>query len=126
MDKLSVHGSSSKQAKYRKKPVKVVYISNPMKVKTSASEFRSLVQELTGRDSCYEDALKYVDEDQSPRTVPNPPTNDLSQNVVQEVPRADPYDEAIRSLDSTFEQFEAFSPSLIDNFNALTPSTGLL
>ncbi|KAH0670659.1 hypothetical protein KY290_026046 [Solanum tuberosum] len=35
-----------------KKPdVKVVYISTPMKVKTSASRFRSLVQELTGRDS---------------------------------------------------------------------------
>ncbi|MCL7025789.1 hypothetical protein MKW94_007859 [Papaver nudicaule] len=33
------------------KPIKVVYISNPMKVKTTVSEFRSLVQELTGRDS---------------------------------------------------------------------------
>ena len=31
------------------KPIKVVYISNPMKVKTSASEFRALVQELTGQ-----------------------------------------------------------------------------
>lgn len=39
--------------KIKKKPaaVKVVYISNPMKVKTSASEFRALVQELTGQDS---------------------------------------------------------------------------
>ncbi|KAK7290778.1 hypothetical protein RIF29_05459 [Crotalaria pallida] len=33
------------------KPMKVVYISNPMKVKTSASEFRALVQELTGQDA---------------------------------------------------------------------------
>ncbi|CAL0332855.1 unnamed protein product [Lupinus luteus] len=33
------------------KPMKVVYISNPMKVKTSASEFMALVQELTGRDA---------------------------------------------------------------------------
>ncbi|KAG9454949.1 hypothetical protein H6P81_007853 [Aristolochia fimbriata] len=31
--------------------IKVVYISNPMKVKASASEFRALVQELTGQDS---------------------------------------------------------------------------
>ncbi|KAG9129348.1 hypothetical protein Leryth_016639 [Lithospermum erythrorhizon] len=31
--------------------IKVVYISTPMKVKTSASRFRALVQELTGRDS---------------------------------------------------------------------------
>ncbi|KAL3381582.1 hypothetical protein AABB24_001612 [Solanum stoloniferum] len=35
----------------KKSDVKVVYISTPMKVKTSASRFRSLVQELTGRDS---------------------------------------------------------------------------
>uniref|UniRef100_A0A803NSS0 VQ domain-containing protein n=1 Tax=Cannabis sativa TaxID=3483 RepID=A0A803NSS0_CANSA len=40
--------------KNTKKGVKVVYISSPMKVKTSASEFRALVQELTGlRYDCY-------------------------------------------------------------------------
>ncbi|KAK1425352.1 hypothetical protein QVD17_20703 [Tagetes erecta] len=33
------------------KKLKVVYISSPIKVKTSVSRFRSLVQELTGRDS---------------------------------------------------------------------------
>ncbi|KAK9741918.1 hypothetical protein RND81_03G137500 [Saponaria officinalis] len=31
--------------------MKVVYISTPLKVKTSASNFRQLVQELTGRES---------------------------------------------------------------------------
>ena len=31
--------------------MKVVYISTPMKVKTSASKFRAIVQELTGRES---------------------------------------------------------------------------
>ncbi|KAI4302482.1 hypothetical protein MLD38_038220 [Melastoma candidum] len=34
-----------------KKGLKVVYISSPMKVTTSAAEFRATVQELTGRDS---------------------------------------------------------------------------
>lgn len=34
-----------------KKSVKVVYISTPVKVNISASNFRALVQELTGRDS---------------------------------------------------------------------------
>ncbi|OIS95963.1 hypothetical protein A4A49_20961 [Nicotiana attenuata] len=34
-----------------KSNIKVVYISTPMKVKTSASRFRALVQELTGPDS---------------------------------------------------------------------------
>ncbi|CAN6332573.1 unnamed protein product [Urochloa humidicola] len=32
-----------------KKPIKVVYIGNPMRVTTSAEGFRALVQELTGR-----------------------------------------------------------------------------
>nr|XP_016436068.1 PREDICTED: sigma factor binding protein 1, chloroplastic-like [Nicotiana tabacum] len=35
----------------KKSNIKVVYISTPMKVKTSASRFRALVQELTGPDS---------------------------------------------------------------------------
>jgi len=39
-----------------KKPIKVVYISNPMRVKTSAAGFRALVQELTGRHA---DPSKY-------------------------------------------------------------------
>ncbi|CAO1946332.1 unnamed protein product [Urochloa humidicola] len=39
-----------------KKPIKVVYISNPMRVRTSAAGFRALVQELTGRDA---DPSKY-------------------------------------------------------------------
>ncbi|KAK4746226.1 hypothetical protein SAY87_012538 [Trapa incisa] len=34
-----------------KSGLRVVYISSPMKVKTSASEFRAVVQELTGQDS---------------------------------------------------------------------------
>ncbi|EEF40226.1 uncharacterized protein LOC8273898 [Ricinus communis] len=45
-------GKSSRKAKPKKKqPMKVVYISNPMKFKISASEFRALVQELTGQYS---------------------------------------------------------------------------
>ncbi|KAL1552942.1 sigma factor binding protein 2, chloroplastic-like [Salvia divinorum] len=40
-------------------PLKVVYISSPMKVKTSASRFRSLVQELTGKNS---DVSQYMDD----------------------------------------------------------------
>ncbi|XP_057452718.1 sigma factor binding protein 1, chloroplastic-like [Lotus japonicus] len=34
-----------------KKEIKVTYISSPVKVKASASNFRALVQELTGQDS---------------------------------------------------------------------------
>lgn len=52
---LSVHSKkANKQPKNtKKKPVKVVYISNPMKVHTSAAEFRALVQQLTGQHANY-------------------------------------------------------------------------
>ncbi|KAJ7949368.1 Sigma factor binding protein 1, chloroplastic [Quillaja saponaria] len=43
--------SKRKQSKKVEKGIKVVYISSPMKVETSASKFRALVQELTGQDS---------------------------------------------------------------------------
>ncbi|RWV88545.1 hypothetical protein GW17_00049360 [Ensete ventricosum] len=42
---------SPRQGKAKKKPIKVVYISNPMRVTTSPAKFRGLVQKLTGRDS---------------------------------------------------------------------------
>ncbi|XP_062175006.1 uncharacterized protein LOC133880135 [Alnus glutinosa] len=60
MDVLGAnHVSSKRQAKrISKKPIKVVYISTPMKVKTSASKFRDLVQELTGQDS---DTTRYAE-----------------------------------------------------------------
>ncbi|KAL5546605.1 hypothetical protein UlMin_006292 [Ulmus minor] len=49
---------SPKKAK-KSKPIKIVYISNPMMVKTSASEFRALVQELTGQNAEYPDPTKF-------------------------------------------------------------------
>ena len=49
-----------KRQKYLRpmKVIKVVYIASPMKVKTSASKFRDLVQELTGQDS---DTARYME-----------------------------------------------------------------
>ncbi|XP_040384230.1 serine, glycine, tyrosine and glutamine-rich protein-like [Oryza brachyantha] len=49
-------GGRAAAAAAGKKPIKVVYISNPMRVKTSAAGFRALVQELTGRNA---DPSKY-------------------------------------------------------------------
>ncbi|XP_020101978.1 uncharacterized protein LOC109719616 [Ananas comosus] len=47
-----------------KKPVKVVYISNPMKVKAAnPAEFRALVQELTGQDSTFPDQSLFPEAD---------------------------------------------------------------
>ncbi|KAK2652118.1 hypothetical protein Ddye_011974 [Dipteronia dyeriana] len=45
------HRKATRKSKAKTKPIKVVYISNPLKVETCASQFRALVQELTGRDS---------------------------------------------------------------------------
>ncbi|CAJ1958963.1 unnamed protein product [Sphenostylis stenocarpa] len=44
-----------------KKDVKVTYISSPMMVKTSASNFRALVQELTGQASNVADMFVEAD-----------------------------------------------------------------
>nr|POE64429.1 sigma factor binding protein 1, chloroplastic [Quercus suber] len=40
------------------KVIKVVYIASPRKVKTSASKFRDLAQELTSQDS---DTARYME-----------------------------------------------------------------
>lgn len=56
----------SKQPKNKKKqqqqqqPLKVVYITNPIKFNATASEFRALVQELTGQDANVEDYSKFA------------------------------------------------------------------
>lgn len=49
MEKIQKAKKSPKSKK--KQPLKVVYITNPIKFKASASEFRALVQELTGQDA---------------------------------------------------------------------------
>ncbi|KAL3728021.1 hypothetical protein ACJRO7_032724 [Eucalyptus globulus] len=55
MGKLNFHQIAKSQKPTimaRKKPLKIRYISSPVMVKASnASEFRAIVQELTGKDS---------------------------------------------------------------------------
>ncbi|EHA8588880.1 sigma factor binding protein 1, chloroplastic [Cocos nucifera] len=128
MEKLSVHQKNTKQAKAKKKPIKVVYISNPMKVKASASEFRDLVQELTGRDSNVADLSRLPAVEESgdpppaapesstgPPTLPNPATNRSSNpcdNALKSVSGSDPYD--------VFD--EAFNPQMLENLPGFSPS----
>uniref|UniRef100_A0A1D1YU55 Glutamate-1-semialdehyde 2,1-aminomutase n=1 Tax=Anthurium amnicola TaxID=1678845 RepID=A0A1D1YU55_9ARAE len=62
MDKRGVQQNSSKHTKAKKKKqIKVVYISNPMRFKTTASEFKGLVQQFTGQDSDVADLSKFTD-----------------------------------------------------------------
>ncbi|KAL7197662.1 hypothetical protein ACSBR2_020231 [Camellia fascicularis] len=120
MDKpLSVHEKkATKQTKTKKKPVKVVYISNPMRVQTSASEFRALVQELTGQDSVMPEHGKYSEID----TVTNNPTvpdgikisDDDDQGP--EVPAME--QEQPQRSDPAFEPYDdVFMPQMLENFS---------
>ncbi|XP_057468561.1 sigma factor binding protein 1, chloroplastic-like [Actinidia eriantha] len=115
MDKLlSVHQKKAitKQTKPKKKPIKVVYISNPMKVKTSASEFRALVQELTGRDAVTPCPGEYPDIDGGD-CVKICDDHASSPQVPSDVPKSDltfePYDEDF--MDHMVENFPGFLPS---------------
>lgn len=53
------HKKNYKGKRKNNNSLKVVYISSPMKVKTSASRFRSLVQQLTGKNS---DISQYMED----------------------------------------------------------------
>ncbi|WOL16376.1 hypothetical protein Cni_G25163 [Canna indica] len=53
---------AKKKTTSKSRPIKVVYISNPMRVTTSAANFRGLVQRLTGRDSTVADQLPVADQ----------------------------------------------------------------
>ncbi|KAF5750289.1 hypothetical protein HS088_TW03G00623 [Tripterygium wilfordii] len=64
MENILLPNGANKKAntsttKKKKKPLRVVYISNPKKFNTSATEFRALVQRLTGKDS---DPTKFLED----------------------------------------------------------------
>ncbi|CAK9188501.1 unnamed protein product [Ilex paraguariensis] len=118
---------AAKQAKTKKKPVKVVYISNPMKVKTSASEFRALVQELTGQDADMPDPARFPEiggvgsDDHHHQEVPEGP----GDQAVHEVPTMNPCGELAKKSDLSCEPYDdddVFMPQIIENFPGIFPS----
>lgn len=58
MEKIQKKAKKNPKSK-KKQPLKIVYIANPIKFKTSASEFRALVQGLTGRDADTDTAVSF-------------------------------------------------------------------
>jgi len=91
LDKKKPSPVSRKSPKQKKKttstnkPIKVRYISNPMRVQTCASKFRELVQELTGQDA--------VDLQPEPIYSPSsddhnlsPPAENLAPRVLHQEP----------------------------------------
>ncbi|KAJ8770515.1 hypothetical protein K2173_018006 [Erythroxylum novogranatense] len=125
--------------------MKVVYISNPMKFKTSASEFRALVQELTGQDAELPDPSKMVGCDDvgggHHQTVPDA-SKSTRKTVVddgqhyhdehaQQVPRVvelDPNREQPQTLDFCFDRFDDvfIPPHMLENISGVIPSSLLL
>ncbi|KAK2974084.1 hypothetical protein RJ640_001368 [Escallonia rubra] len=125
MDKLlSVHqNKATKQAKPKKKPVKVVYISNPMRVKTSASEFRALVQELTGQDADLPDPSKY------PEILDSHQVDPRAMKLTDELKVAgvEPVNELPNRPDLPFEHYDdVFMPQILENFQGLYPASSSL
>ncbi|KAJ4949813.1 hypothetical protein NE237_005609 [Protea cynaroides] len=123
MDVLSVH-QSSKQAKAKKKskPIKVVYISNPLKVNTTVSNFRALVQELTGRDSSLGgDTGRFsIDDAGDHQTVPVQAMKQVGDDYAREVPQIDAFE--IQELPEV-EPFDddIFNFQMLENFEGFLP-----
>ncbi|KAL4375942.1 hypothetical protein GQ457_02G040310 [Hibiscus cannabinus] len=137
---LQTRKSSPKKAK-SKKPIKVVYISNPMKVKTSPSEFMALVQKLTGRDAELPDDLtKFTDTEEAVDDVGGD-NDDGNQRVLDTATKngtvADYHVKDIIDLDRQlnsvivddverdipFDVFDddVFTPQMIENFTGILP-----
>ncbi|KAA0053883.1 sigma factor binding protein 2 [Cucumis melo var. makuwa] len=112
-----------KSCEENKQPLKVVYISNPMRVHTSASEFRALVQELTGRDAEFPDPSKFYPA--SCEIV----MNDLEKKVVADQGEDDEQELLIDSScdddfwRSSFESLEdILRRDVMENFGAISTS----
>ncbi|KAF2619444.1 hypothetical protein F2Q68_00041642 [Brassica cretica] len=95
------------------KAIKVRYISNPMKVKTCASKFRELVQELTGQD-----AVDQPDPVFSPSTVsdlsPSPPP---PENLAPRVLDPEPFDDRVCEYFEPLDGEEMFLPQMSAGFS---------
>ncbi|KAL8095244.1 hypothetical protein AgCh_036630 [Apium graveolens] len=109
MDKpLAIHDKKTTKPKHRQNPqkpkkkqqyatdapVKVVYIDNPVNFSTSASEFRSLVQQLTGKDSYGSDnsvggleqqQKSVVDSIHVPVEIKDPENNVVADHEAEEI-----------------------------------------
>jgi VQ motif len=126
MEKQSVQQKKANQTnKAKKKPIKVVYISNPMKVKANTADFRALVQELTGRDA---DPSKYAaTEDAGDFMVLSPQAAASMASSSETTQAATGMEEASKIGDGALDSIDedVSTPQLIDNYSVFSPSTML-
>ncbi|WCJ39149.1 Sigma factor binding protein 1 chloroplastic [Euphorbia peplus] len=119
---LGVKAKKQSKKSSTKKGIKVVYISSPMKVETSASKFRALVQELTGKDS---DSARFMDDRSVPVNVLDHQQHHLS---VLEEELAVPNNSSTTTTTSNNSNYSyessssAGSESMFDSFDKYLPS----
>ncbi|KAM6548035.1 hypothetical protein CsatB_019711 [Cannabis sativa] len=125
---------TKKSINKQKPPVKVVYISNPMKVKTSASEFRALVQELTGQDAEFPDPTKFEAADKEEDYGTEDPTAKMGSEdhdvdlVVESSSTTTTSTTTPTSNNNTASYYEMFDddvfmPQMMDSLSGIFPST---
>lgn len=115
-----------------KKQLKVVYICSPLKVETSPSEFRALVQELTGQDADVPDPFKFppspsVGAGGGGQQLGAPDGNKIAateDDHSSEVGglQQDGSSDAAESSDLSSETAPDYVPQLIENFPGIMPS----
>lgn len=128
-------GSSKHKRKGGGKPIKVVYISNPVRVSTSAAGFRALVQELTGRHA---DPSKYtgsgaVDVGESsagspagPQMGPAPSPGSTAESSEGAAACSHNVPATAAPAGYEYDEEDSFAPQLIDNrYSVFSPPTFL-
>ncbi|CAH8360410.1 unnamed protein product [Eruca vesicaria subsp. sativa] len=120
LDQEKPYPVSRKPSKQKKKmsstnkAIKVRYISNPMKVKTCASKFRELVQELTGQDAVEQPEPVFSSSsvsDLSPS--PPPPEENLAPRVFEQ----EPFDDRVGEYYEPLNGEEMFLPHMSAGFS---------
>ncbi|CAN6837335.1 unnamed protein product [Brassica oleracea] len=117
LDQKNPSPATPKQMKKRasrNKPIKVRYISNPMRVKTCASKFRELVQELTGQDA--------VDLELEPEFSPSAvsdhsPTPPPPETFAPHIPHQEPFDDLVAGYYEPLDGEEMFLSQMSRGFS---------
>ncbi|XP_050225859.1 uncharacterized protein LOC126675288 [Mercurialis annua] len=97
-------GKSIKPIKNKKKPIKITYISNPTLFRaTNASDFRAIVQELTGKDS---KVLDFACDDHSNETSQGPsietPSLKIESDITDDVFSSYTSSSSLESVEDSF------------------------
>ncbi|KAG6411081.1 hypothetical protein SASPL_129155 [Salvia splendens] len=119
MERIPKKTNKSPKIKKRQ-PLKVVYITNPIKFEASALEFRSLVQELTGQDADVEAVKAAAAEDNVHAASEEGQVSKLGQFSGKVVEWEESDLAAVRSAVSGYDEVaspmmvEGISPDLFD------------